>query len=255
MWARYDARLPMMLPASSLLLPLYTSAPHACSYLPGREARSQVVALHTPVSSSLHAQLLAHGFRRSGQFVYRPWCNDCRACVPVRVAVAHFVPSRTQRRISTRNAHLTLREVSRAPSDEQYALFLRYQRTRHPGGGMDQDSPQQYARFILETHTDSRLLEARDADGALCLVMLVDVADSGLSAVYTFFDPERPKDSLGTWGILRQIALCQQLGLPYLYLGYWIANSAKMAYKNRFSALQYFYASRWHDIPPPCLTT
>ena len=103
--------------------------------------------------------------------------------------------------------------------------------------------------------TDSRLLEARDADGALRLVMLVDVADSGLSAVYTFFDPERPKDSLGTWGILRQIALCQQLGLPYLYLGYWIANSAKMAYKNRFSALQYFDASRWHDSPPPCLTT
>lgn len=245
----------MLSSPSPSFLPLYTTASHPCSYLSGREARSQVVALPGAVSTALHARLLDHGFRRSGQFIYRPWCNECRACVPVRVAVAHFAPSRTQRRISTRNAHLTLREVSREPSDEQYALFLRYQRTRHPGGGMDQDSPQQYARFILETHTDSRLLEARDADGALRLVMLVDVADSGLSAVYTFFDPARPKDSLGTWGILRQIALCQQLGLPYLYLGYWIANSAKMAYKNRFSALQYFYASRWHDIPPPCLTT
>lgn len=240
---------------ASSFLPLYATAPHPCSYLPGRRARSQVVALTGPVSTAMHAQLLNHGFRRSGQFIYRPWCHDCRACVPVRVAVAHFAPSRSQRRIWARNAHLDLCEVSRQPSDEQYALFLRYQRARHPDGGMDQDSPQQYARFILETHTDSRLLEARDEDGTLRLVMLMDVADTGLSAVYTFFDPDRAQDSLGTWGILRQIALCRQRGLPYLYLGYWIANCPKMAYKNRFSALQYFHARRWHDTPPLCLTT
>ena len=248
------ARTMLHTPASPFL-PLYATAPHPCSYLSGRRARSQVIALHEPVSTALHAQLLNHGFRRSGQFIYRPWCHDCRACVPVRVAVARFVPSRTQRRIVARNAHLDWREVSRQPGDEQYALFLRYQRARHPDGGMDQDSPAQYAQFIRDTCTDSRLFEARAQDGTLRLACLMDVADSGLSAVYTFFDPDRAQDSLGTWAILRQIALCQQLGLPYLYLGYWIANCPKMAYKNRFSALQYFYAHRWHDTPPLCLTT
>lgn len=250
----YMIRHTMQQDPAHLFVPLYATAPYPCSYLEGREARSQVVAvLGEAVSPSLFSRLVAGGFRRSGQFIYRPWCDGCRQCVPVRIDSQSFSLSRSQRRTFLRNQHLRLREVPRdTPNEEHYRLFLRYQRSRHPGGGMDEDSIEQYAQFILDSPVDSRLLEFRDpGDGALRIVSLVDLTEDGISAVYTFYDPDRPRDGLGTWAILRQVHLCTQLGLRYLYLGYWIANSPKMSYKSGFAALQYFYANRWHSSPPP----
>lgn len=224
----------------------YLTAHYDCSYLSGRHARSQVATPAHLIDARAYSALIRAGFRRSGQFTYRPHCETCHACVPVRVDVTHFAPSRTQRRCLTRNRHLTARFLPLDFHEAHYTLYRHYLASRHAGGGMDRDSSEQYTQFMLSSNVDSMLVEFRDGDEPV-MVSVIDQVDDGLSAVYTFFDPARGAQSLGVYGVLWQIELAQRLGLPYVYLGYWIEQSPKMAYKARFRPHQLLIDGRWQD--------
>jgi arginine-tRNA-protein transferase len=222
----------------------YLTAHYDCSYLPGHHARSQVATPTHLIDRQAYSALIRAGFRRSGQFTYRPHCEQCHACVPVRVDVAGFVPNRTQRRCLKRNQHLSARFLPLDFKEEHYELYRSYLGSRHAGGGMDRDGPDQYTQFLLSSNVDSVMVEFRDGD-TLVMVAVIDQIDDGLSAVYTFFDPVREQDSLGVYGVLWQIELAQRLELPYLYLGYWIAESRKMAYKKQYPPLEGLIDGRW----------
>jgi arginine-tRNA-protein transferase len=230
-------------------LQFYLTAPYACSYLPEHEARSQVATPSFLITPQVYSELVQHGFRRSGTYTYRPRCDHCRECVPVRVEVNHFRAKRSHRRSWKQhlNLDITLHKLEDKP--EYFDLYQRYQTARHRDGGMDDNDPEQYRNFLLQSHVDSMLVEFREA-GELRMVSVIDILKDGLSSVYTFYEPDLAGSSFGTFNVLWQIELCRKLQLPYLYLGFWIQQSQKMAYKANFQPQQGLINGAWQALAP-----
>lgn len=227
----------------------YATAAYPCSYIEGRIARSQVAGPGEQINSTLYGDLVRQGFRRSGNYVYRPHCDHCNACASIRIPVAEFLPDRSQRRAQRRHANLEAHISKPHFAAEHYALYQRYQNAKHAEGGMDQDDAAQYIEFLVSTRVDSYMVEFREpsANGApkkLRMVSIIDQLSDGLSAVYTFYEPLEGQ-SFGTFNVLWQIERARSLGLTHVYLGYWIQDCGKMSYKTRFQPNELFFRGRW----------
>ncbi len=231
-------------------LQFYATAPYPCSYLPDRIARSQVATPAHLIDARVYSCLVEAGFRRSGAFTYRPHCDTCRACIPVRIRADDFTPNRSQKRAFRRHGNLTATLLPLRFHPEHYELYRRYQSVRHTSGGMDQDNQDQYSHFLLQSHVRTFLVEFRE-HSELRMVSIIDELQDGLSSVYTFFDADMHGASYGVYNILWQIEECRRRKLPHLYLGYLIRESRKMAYKAGFAALESLVAGQWQPANPP----
>ncbi len=226
-------------------LELYITAAHECPYLSERRATNLLVDPSFCMDNKTYGNLLNKGFRRSGSDVYRPCCYRCQSCISTRIPVAQFHPSRSQRRTWKQNQDLVVRVNQDGYKDAYTELYLRYINSRHAGGGMDEDTPSAFASFILTRWCKTVLLEFWK-DDQLMAVAATDWMKQGLSSVYTFFDPDEGSvRGLGTYALLWQIYWAAELGLPYVYPGYWIAESPKMSYKTRFQPMEGFIENRW----------
>ena len=225
-----------------------------CPYLPGRFERSIAAELDSQHAQQLYDTACQVGFRRSHGFIYRPACAGCDACVPVRVVARDFRARRTLSRILRANGDVRAAERPSAATEEQYGLFMRYQRTRHASakldGGMDRMSFVEYAAMVEESPIDTKVIEYRLPDGHLIACMLSDRVADGYSAVYSFFAPELEQRSLGSYMVLDLIGRAQRDGLPHVYLGFWIADTPKMSYKTRFRPIEALGPDGWKPLGP-----
>ncbi|MCF3642292.1 arginyltransferase [Rhizobium sp. TRM95111] len=239
----------------------YLTAPAACPYLPQEMERKVFTHLVGERAPELNDLLTQGGFRRSQNIAYRPACETCRACISVRILVNEFRPSRSMRRVLAANADLVAYEYPAEPSSEQYSLFRHYLDHRHQKGGMSDMSVLDYAMMVEDTHVHTRIIEYRlrpEGDGInerpqgdLIAVALTDRMGDGLSMVYSFYDTDIASRSLGTFMILDHIRRAQALGLPHVYLGYWVKGSRKMDYKTKFLPQEHLMARGWGRYPPP----
>ncbi len=226
----------------------YTTAPLPCPYVPGRTERKVVTEITGPDADGLHDRLSRAGFRRSHNIAYAPVCPGCRACVPIRIPVATFQPGRTLRRIAQANRDIEGYDVPARATAEQFQLFQRYQQARHGDGDMATMSFYDYRAMIEDTPVETSVVEFRDLDDRLVGGCLADRLGDGLSAVYSYFAPELERRSLGTYAILWLIGRARELELPYVYLGYWVADSQKMAYKARFRPSEVLVGGTWRTL-------
>jgi arginyl-tRNA--protein-N-Asp/Glu arginylyltransferase len=233
----------------------YLTAPSPCPYLAGKEERKVFTHLVGERAPGLNDLLTHGGFRRSQSIAYRPACESCRACISVRVIANDFRPTRSMRRVADRNADLVGEMRNATPTSEQYSVFRAYLDARHRDGGMADMTVLDYAMMVEDSHVDTRIVEYRRPDarsavqrhggGTLLAVALTDILNDGLSMVYSFFEPEEHYRSLGTFMILDHIARARRMGLPYVYLGYWVRGSRKMDYKSRFVPQERLTAQGW----------
>lgn len=230
-------------------LRLFHTGEHPCGYWPERPARDLVLDPRDPRLPDWYPLALEWGFRRSGDIIYRPHCQGCQACVAVRIPVDAFKPDRSQRRCLRDNADIEMRVCQAVRTDEQLALYRRYLRARHAGGGMDGHGAVEFDQFLVGSWSEGRFMELREAGptrpGRLLAVAVTDVIGNALSAVYTFFDPDHARRGLGTLAILKQIEWARRERRSHLYLGYWIAGHDKMDYKRRFRPLEGFDGRGW----------
>ncbi|MCW8930798.1 MAG: arginyltransferase [Gammaproteobacteria bacterium] len=233
---------------------LYLSAEHDCSYLPDRQANSLFVDPEKEMTAEIYSELITQGFRRSGSYVYTPYCKKCHDCIPVRLNVQKFELSRSQKRCRNKNKTITVAAKQPVYDEAQYQLYSNYVTSRHPGGGMDEPANDKYLDFLTSQWSHTVFFEFRDHNKPMG-VAVTDIVEDGLSAVYTFFDPspDYQKQSPGVFSILWQIEEAQRRGLKWLYLGYWIKNCGKMSYKDNYQPLEYYYNHLWHDVPPGLL--
>lgn len=223
------------------------SLPHPCSYLPGKIATTLFIDPRDPPDAATFDRFIRQGFRRSGELIYRPHCHDCAECIAVRVPVRQFRSNRGQRRVQARNRDVTV--IRREPvfSQEHFELYLRYQANRHTGGGMDDSNPQKYIYFLVNSQVDTAFYEMRTGDRLLA-VAVVDHLPDALSAIYTFFDPDERSRGLGVYAVLWEIEHARELNRDWLYLGYWIRENTKMAYKANYRPLEAYRRGRWSTL-------
>jgi len=226
----------------------YRTRPHPCPYLEGQQESRIFTGLTAEGADIQYEALTRAGFRRSHRMAYRPACPSCNACVPVRVLAREFAATRSQRRILRRNADLSEAERPARGTDEQYRLFARYLASRHGDGPMARMSAEDFRAMVEETPVATHILEYRDAAGALLAACLSDLLTDGYSAVYSFSEPDEPKRGLGNFMILRLIERARARGLAFVYLGYWIAQSPKMSYKDRFRPIEALGAEGWERL-------
>lgn len=232
-----------------LALELFLTPPHPCGYLEEHNGATLFVNPETPMDAPRYEQLMSIGFRRSGNIVYRPWCAGCTACVPVRLPVERFVYSRAFRRVVKRNQNLTVHQEEPAFTAERFALYRRYLLERHGDGPMANPTPEEFEEFLLCRWNAVRFVDFR-LQGRLVMTAVLDRLPSSLSAVYCFYDPDETHRSPGTYAILWEIEQARQLGLTWLYLGYWIGDSPKMRYKSRFQPMEAYLMRQWRPMPP-----
>lgn len=239
----------------------FLTSPSVCPYLPGQLERKVFTHLVGTRAGELLDLLTQGGFRRSQNIAYRPACERCRACISVRILVDEFRPTQSMRRVMRNNRDLIGRMDSASASSEQYSLFRRYLDTRHAQGGMSEMSVLDYSMMIEDSQVDTQLIQyrkrgpdsafSRASDGALVGVALTDVMADGLSMVYSFYDPSEVDRSLGTYMIVDHVERARALGLPYVYLGYWVEGSEKMGYKIRFQPQEHLRPAGWERFAPP----
>jgi len=226
---------------------------HECSYLHDRQAITLFVDPNYPVVMQQYSALAKLGFRRSGENIYRPHCTDCGLCIPVRVPVDEFKPNRSQRRNKTLNKDIVFKVKDAVFNEEHYDLYCRYMKGRHAGGGMDNDEPDSYESLIKADWSTSKLLEFK-LDNKLIMVAVIDCFDDGISAVYTFFEPEYSNRGLGVFGVLSEIDYVKSLQLDWLYLGYWNPKTNKMSYKCNYQPMEFFDGQEWQWLEKPKLS-
>lgn len=226
----------------------YLSHPHACGYLPGKQATSLIIDPSQALNRALYTRLAQLGFRRSGEQTYQPQCSDCAACIPLRVAVNDFAPNRSQRRIWKRNQDISISTTEARFEPQHFDLYRRYLHSQHKDGGMDSEaSPANYLAFLTCRGLQTSFIEFRQQT-VLIAVAVVDHLDNALSAVYTFYDPVARRRSPGTFAILWQIEQTRRLGLDWLYLGYWIRECRKMNYKDAFEPCEILCQGQWQRL-------
>jgi leucyl-tRNA---protein transferase len=229
-------------------LQFYVTTAYPCGYLPKKLAQSLIATPQNLVDANVYSGLIQQGFRRSGKFAYRPHCEHCNACISVRLPVNAFKATRSQLRAFKKHSDLQVSIIEAGYYEEHFTLYHEYQKQRHSNGPENiselEDEISQYQQFLCQTNVESIMVEFRDADQTLKMVSVIDIVADGLSAVYTFYDTN-DKASYGTYSILWQIYWAEQLGLPYLYLGYWIADSEKMAYKQQFQPQEKLLDGEW----------
>lgn len=228
-------------------LKVYTTYPHSCSYLDDQEATTLFVDPRQPVDQTLYSNLSLLGFRRSGNHIYRPHCTHCEACIPARIPVTLFEPKRSQRRVLKRNQDLRVVRTDDLRDEEAYELYRRYIEHRHADGDMYPPEREQYESFLNNAWDCTHYYRFFEG-GALIALAVVDELQDGMSAIYTFFEPQADKRSLGSYAILWQIEKTRELGLDYLYLGYWIRGCQKMAYKSDYRPLELYTNNRWTSL-------
>lgn len=228
-------------------IPLFLGEEHPCPYLPDKSARMAVLPLDFPVTQRFYAALVRGGFRRSGDLVYRTYCQGCNDCIPIRIPVKRFHPSRSQRRTWDKNLGLEVSEVPAEFKDEHYRLYLRYQTDRHPDGDMAQSSAEEFIQFLGNRRFEGTVFFEFRRAGLLVAVSVIDILDDGYSAVYTFFDPGLRSMGLGTFAILWLIEALREQGLDSLYLGFWIRGSQKMAYKSLYRPHEILKENGWQE--------
>jgi arginine-tRNA-protein transferase len=226
----------------------FTTPAHDCSYLEGRQAITLFADPHADIDTALYSALSAVGFRRSGAHIYRPHCQACQACIPVRVLVNECRLNRRQRRIWKKNLDLDVCIKQPMLTNEYYDLFERYIRQRHADGDMFPTDREQFQSFLVNGRAEARFVEFRLA-GRLLAVAVMDILDSALSAIYTFFDPDQTQRSLGTFAVLWQLEEGRRQTKHWLYLGYWIDECQKMNYKSEYTPQERYIDNRWQRLP------